>query len=152
MKTRRLAEPILWLITAAYIAFVVTNSFFHLIKPGLAAIDTVLFLIGFAILHALLRYSLKDFVVFAVITFFISNAYENVSILTGFPFGHYHYSDVLAPSCFSCRSLSRQPTSEPATWPGRKQPFCSVSMIDREHVATCGPNPWSRLLSWPCGI
>ena len=37
---------------------------------------------------------------FAGICLVVSNAFENVSILTGFPFGHYHYTDNLGPKLF----------------------------------------------------
>src|ERR1700732_5270330 len=30
----------------------------------------------------------------------ISNVMENIGVLTGFPFGHYHYTDVLGPKLF----------------------------------------------------
>ena len=35
-----------------------------------------------------------------MIAFIVSNFYENLSILTGFPFGHYHYTDALGPKLF----------------------------------------------------
>jgi hypothetical protein len=35
-----------------------------------------------------------------VIAFIVSNFYENLSILTGFPFGHYHYTEALGPKLF----------------------------------------------------
>jgi putative membrane protein len=35
----------------------------------------------------------------------VSNAFENLSIITGFPFGHYHYSDNLGPKVFLVPSL-----------------------------------------------
>src|SRR5262245_5726171 len=41
-----------------------------------------------------------EFLIFFVITFIVSNFYENLSILTGFPFGHYHYTETLGPKLF----------------------------------------------------
>ena len=35
-----------------------------------------------------------------MIAFTVSNFYENLSILTGFPFGHYHYTEALGPKLF----------------------------------------------------
>ena len=35
-----------------------------------------------------------------MIAFIVSNFYENLSILTGFPFGHYHYTEALGPKLF----------------------------------------------------
>ena len=34
---------------------------------------------------------------FVAICLAVSNILENTSILTGFPFGHYHYTDALGP-------------------------------------------------------
>jgi len=38
--------------------------------------------------------------VFAAVTLIVSNIFENMSILTGFPFGHYYYTDGLGPKLF----------------------------------------------------
>jgi len=38
--------------------------------------------------------------VFAAITLVVSNIFENMSIVTGFPFGHYYYTDGLGPKLF----------------------------------------------------
>ena len=34
---------------------------------------------------------------FVAVCLVVSNILENTSILTGFPFGHYHYTDALGP-------------------------------------------------------
>ncbi|MFI5002876.1 MAG: carotenoid biosynthesis protein, partial [Reyranellales bacterium] len=38
--------------------------------------------------------------VFAVLCLGISNVMENIGVMTGFPFGHYYYTDVLGPKLF----------------------------------------------------
>jgi uncharacterized membrane protein len=58
---------------------------------------SVSILMGFALVHGVRRYGWRHFVVFFILTFVISWSYETVSILTGFPFGHYVYSDKLGP-------------------------------------------------------
>src|SRR5262249_12158733 len=52
---------------------------------------------GLAIVHGIRRYGWKHFVVFFIVAFVISWSYETLSILTGFPFGHYIYTDNLGP-------------------------------------------------------
>lgn len=47
-----------------------------------------------------IRYGWRDYLIFFLITFVISNILENTSILTGFPFGHYYYSDALGLKLF----------------------------------------------------
>jgi putative membrane protein len=58
---------------------------------------SVSILIGFAIVHGIRRYGWTRFVVFFLVAFVVSWSYETVSILTGFPFGHYVYTDKLGP-------------------------------------------------------
>lgn len=54
----------------------------------------------FVVLHMLTMYRGRDVAAFYVITLVISNAFENLSILTGFPFGHYDYTDALGAKIF----------------------------------------------------
>lgn len=56
---------------------------------------TSVLMLVFAMTHGTKRYGFKRLVYFMLLTFVISWAYETLSILTGFPFGNYHYSDVL---------------------------------------------------------
>jgi Carotenoid biosynthesis protein len=48
-----------------------------------------------------------------VIAFIVNNFYENLSILTGFPFGHYHYTEALGPKLFLVPLLTRHQTHVP---------------------------------------
>lgn len=93
-------QRLLWLFPAFYLGYVVINSTFQLVASGLSAAVTVILLAVFAMVHGLRRYQLMELAAFAVITFVVSNLYENLSILTGFPFGSYHYSEILGPRLF----------------------------------------------------
>lgn len=82
---------------------VVLFAVFSLAKPLL--IGTALFalipllsvgiLVVFAVVHGTRRFGWRSFISFFIITCVISWCYESLSILTGFPFGHYHYTDAL---------------------------------------------------------
>lgn len=48
--------------------------------------------VPFACIHGIRRYGWKVFVKFFVVSFIVSNVFENISILTGFPFGNYYYT------------------------------------------------------------
>ena len=91
----------LWVITALFAAFTVLTSLFPgLLSPGpVGIIDTIL-LVAFALVHGATLYGGRGIVVFVVVCLVVSNFFENLSILTGFPFGHYHYTDVLGPKIF----------------------------------------------------
>jgi putative membrane protein len=49
--------------------------------------------VGFVLWHGARRYGWPAIGVFVVAGLVISNILENLSIQTGFPFGHYHYTD-----------------------------------------------------------
>jgi putative membrane protein len=85
-----LSNTVIWLLVARYFLWVLADSFFHPASTGVSAAVNVFFVIAIATFHGLRRYSLKEFLIFFVIAFTVSNFYENLSILTGFPFGHYH--------------------------------------------------------------
>jgi uncharacterized membrane protein len=55
--------------------------------------------------HGLLSYRLRDLLAFAAITLVVSNLFENMSVLTGFPFGRYVYTDTLGPKVFLVPAL-----------------------------------------------
>jgi putative membrane protein len=59
---------------------------------GGIGIPLLLVQVGFLVLHGAWRYGWRAVTVFAVAGLVISNLMENLSIQTGFPFGHYHYT------------------------------------------------------------
>jgi uncharacterized membrane protein len=84
----------LWVVVALFIAVslatVVSSSvFFTTLYVAL--------LVAFALLHGSLRYGWEGIAAFVVICLVISNFFENLSVVTGFPFGHYFYTDALGP-------------------------------------------------------
>jgi putative membrane protein len=88
-------------IAALFAAFTVVTSLLpDLLTPGLIGIFTTIFLVAFALIHGATRYGVTGIVAFVVICLVVSNLFENVSILTGFPFGHYHYTAQLGPKIF----------------------------------------------------
>lgn len=73
-------------------------SSFNLIEADLSIPGNpilIVFLYSFCLGWA--RYGLKNILVFVIFTFVISWSLETLSIDTGFPFGHYHYTDLLGP-------------------------------------------------------
>jgi uncharacterized membrane protein len=81
-----MTDGVLWAIVVAYLIG-------SRIIPGF--ITPLLF--PFALIHGARRYGWKAIAVFMVVTLIVSNILENSSILTGFPFGHYYYTDSLGP-------------------------------------------------------
>src|SRR5207247_8879162 len=85
-RYQRLTDGVLWGIVVAY-------AIGSRIIPGF--ITPLLF--PFALIHGGRRYGWKTIGVLIVVTAIVSNILENSSILTGFPFGHYYYTDSLGP-------------------------------------------------------
>jgi uncharacterized membrane protein len=77
----------LWLLTVAIAAGWIASMFI----PGIG-VPLILAEVAFLVLHGGWRYGWRAIGVFIVAGLVISNALENLSIKTGFPFGHYHYT------------------------------------------------------------
>ena len=88
---------VLWTMVSVYAAGTIANPLFSLNLQGSLLI---LIALAFALVHGAMRYRWTGIVTFIVIALVVSNILENTSILTGFPFGHYHYTDDLGPKLF----------------------------------------------------
>jgi uncharacterized membrane protein len=58
----------------------------------MALLPALLLTIPFAVVHGIRRYGWRRFLTFFVVTWVVSNRIENLSVITGFPFGNYHYT------------------------------------------------------------
>ena len=97
MRSRNLTRTILSVLAAAYAVALIGNIALGLSIP----IALVLLVsVAFALIHGVVRYGWRGIAAFIVICLVVSNILENTSILTGFPFGHYHYTDSLGPKLF----------------------------------------------------
>src|SRR3989441_183114 len=96
-RNKGLVAAILWVLAAAYAVVLVANIVFGL---GIPIAIVVLISVAFALLHGVIRHGWGGIFALVVISLVVSNILENTSILTGFPFGHYHYTDGLGPKLF----------------------------------------------------
>jgi len=93
--------PVLWTITILFALFTAITSIYpSLIPAGVVGILNTILLVAFALVHGISNYGGRTILWFVVICLVVSNIAENLSIVTGFPFGHYHYTDVLGPKLF----------------------------------------------------
>ena len=51
----------------------------------------------FALMHGARLYRMQAMLVFLTICLFVGNILENLGVRTGFPFGHYHFTDLMGP-------------------------------------------------------
>src|SRR5438105_4655759 len=88
---------VLWALVLINVMLTLVNVVF----PGNIPIALlVLMPLPFVLLHGALRYKWSGIITFFLISLVVSNLLENSSILTGFPFGHYYYTDLLGPKLF----------------------------------------------------
>ncbi len=97
MRNKKLLMTILWILVAVNAVATLASTLFSLSIPVLLLL---LVPVAFALLHGAMRYRWSGIVIFIVMCLVVSNVLENTSILTGFPFGHYHYTDGLGPKLF----------------------------------------------------
>lgn len=86
-----------WSLVGVFFIFNILLIFTYK-NPNLLAVDSLLttaLLFVIAVMHGAERYGKKNISVFFLITLVVSFSFENLSILTGFPFGFYHYSPSL---------------------------------------------------------
>lgn len=94
-------NALLWLLTCLSAAGNLATGLFHDIgPPAVQATVLTLPLLLFAFAHGSIQYRFRDVLVFAIICVVVSNAFENLSIVTELPFGGYHYSEMLGPKIF----------------------------------------------------
>jgi putative membrane protein len=88
----------LWAITVLFGTFAFLKA--TPAAPGLMAVIPAISIIVptvFAFLHGSRRLGWPTMLGFFGIAFVVSWCMESLSIATGFPFGHYHYTDKLGP-------------------------------------------------------
>jgi uncharacterized membrane protein len=88
----------LWAICLLFALYTLGTGLFPGAVPGgIDGLSLTAFLVIFALVHGAARYGWRGILVFFIICLVVSNALENLSILTGFPFGRYTYTDLLGP-------------------------------------------------------
>ena len=88
-----------WIAAALYTSLSLAFSLNPAAVVGKGAMITLLPLV-FLFVHGSVAYRFRDVVFFTAVTMVVSNLSENTSILTGFPFGRYYYTDILGPKLF----------------------------------------------------
>src|SRR5262245_56523184 len=96
----RAAGIVCWFLIALYVAARVLQ-----IHPGEIPMSAVVALhvlpaAAFALAHGARFYGWRGILAFVTITLLVGNVFENVGVSTGFPFGHYYFTDLMGPKLF----------------------------------------------------
>jgi uncharacterized membrane protein len=89
-----------WLLLALYAVSRILQVFHGKISMLPVVALHVLPPVVFAFIHGARTYRLRGVFTFVAICVVIGNIFENMSILTGFPFGHYYFTDLMGPKIF----------------------------------------------------
>lgn len=90
---RRSASTILWIVTTLVVILLLTRNLISAgIGGGVLLLAQTVLLTVFTLLHGSRRYGWRAILVYYAVTLLVSNSLENLSVLTGFPFGNYHYT------------------------------------------------------------
>lgn len=93
------------ILIAVYILCAVLKNIFNFnLISQTWALDVVVVVGIISIFHSVIWYGKKNTLLFFAITFVVAWCFESLSIKTGFPFGHYHYTDTL--KCFKGINLA----------------------------------------------
>jgi putative membrane protein len=92
--------PVLWALLMLYAGARVLQ-----IVPGKVPIVIVVAMhvlppIVFALIHGAMFYRWRGILIFFAICLVVGNVFENVGVRTGFPFGHYYFTDLMGPKLF----------------------------------------------------
>ncbi|MEU8157119.1 carotenoid biosynthesis protein [Micromonospora sp. NPDC048986] len=67
---------------------------------SVVTVVSLLMELTFALSHAAVAYRWRGALVFLLLALVVSNVIEDIGVLTGVPFGHYHYTDELGAKLF----------------------------------------------------
>jgi putative membrane protein len=90
----------LWALLVLYAAARVLQIFPGKVPIGVVVALHVLPPIVFALIHGAMSYLWRGILIFFAICLVVGNIFENVGVRTGFPFGHYYFTDLMGPKLF----------------------------------------------------
>lgn len=96
----KINDQMTWFLISVYFMYTAVKVFTDAISPAISIALNIGLLVAIAIFHGRIQLGFKKLAIFFAIVFVVSNAYENMSVMTGFPFGNYHHADSLGPKLF----------------------------------------------------
>ena len=90
----------LWILLAVYAAANVLPLFPHTFLPPVYAASQIVPAVVFAMIHGAKTYRPQGILYFAAISLGVGYFMEVIGVHTGFPFGHYYFTDGMGPKLF----------------------------------------------------
>jgi len=98
-RSNRFPVALAFLLAAYACARILESTHNPLPSIAIVALD-VLSAMAFALIDGARHYRLRGILVFAGLCIVVGNVTENLSIATGFPFGHYYFASLMGPKLF----------------------------------------------------
>jgi uncharacterized membrane protein len=99
-KNQTAISLLLWALIAVYAVARVFQVFPGRVPMLAVVVLHVLPPLVFALVHGAMFYRLRGILIFFVICLVVGNIIENIGVLTGFPFGRYHFTNLMGPKLF----------------------------------------------------
>lgn len=91
-----------WVFILLFVASTIVDGSGLFMDPdGVFQMTSLLCLAAVAWVHGIRRYGIKNMILWFLLTWLVANFFESLSIMTGFPFGHYHYELAGGPRLFN---------------------------------------------------
>ncbi len=101
MVSNTRTAAVVWLLIGAWATVTLTSLFApQIISFNLSRYLNVALMSAFTLLHGARRYGWRGILGYFVIALVVTNVFEAMSILTGFPFGAYHHTASMGPQIF----------------------------------------------------
>jgi uncharacterized membrane protein len=142
---------LLWTLAILYAAARVSQAYPNKLPIVVIVALHVIPPLLFALIHGALHYGVRGILIFLGLCLVIGNLLENLSILTGFPFGHYHFTDVMGPKILQVPILlglayiGMGYQSWTLGLPIVRGPLTGLRIFITPLVAACGMVAWDRL-------
>jgi uncharacterized membrane protein len=95
-------RPLTWVFIVLFVILTIVDASGLVTDPnGIVQMTGFLCLAVVAWGHGIRRYGIKNMILWFLLTWLVSNFFESLSIMTGFPFGHYHYELAGGPRLFN---------------------------------------------------
>ena len=100
LTSLQLRTHLLWALLVLY----VSGQFLELFSGGIPTVKIVALQVLpaaiFAIVHGSLSYRFRGMITLVSLCVIVGSFFESLSLRTGFPFGHYYFTDVMGPQLF----------------------------------------------------
>lgn len=98
-------DATLWALIAVYAGATLLPLFPGLVPWQFVVAAHIVPTALFALVHGARIYRLQGILIFALLSVAIGNIFENIGVLTGFPFGHYYFTERMGPRVFQVPAL-----------------------------------------------